>query len=115
VSRYAIIGALIAFILIVAFLDEKRLSKRAKIIVISILFAGLIGGFIYEQNNSTKYSKRENLINKFNQNIDIICGDVIVNKSEFEFANTTSTFIGKKSSQKYQNLVISLKDCKVDE
>lgn len=109
--RFVIIVLMAIFIgTILYFVIRKRLNKL-NMIIVGILFVIIIivvGFYTFSQNQTGK--KDADLIASFLRNENLQCGDIVVNKNNFNFISGTLSFVGKENTDFFRN-VIPIEKC----
>ena len=82
-----------------------ELTKSQKLSIICILLVVVVGATMYNSYTSKQQEKLLNVVLKFKQNKTIKCGDIEVNSSNYTLSIGTYTFIGKKGTPYYDEMV----------
>jgi hypothetical protein len=88
-----------------------ELNKSQKIIVTSIVFFIIIGAVTYNKYNTMQREKMLDVVRKFEQGKTVNCNGVDVNSTYYTLSIGTYTFIGKKNTPHYAEM-ISASTCK---
>ncbi|NPA82150.1 MAG: hypothetical protein GXO31_06030 [Epsilonproteobacteria bacterium] len=92
---------------------KSNFSLKNKIIFLFILSFLIFAAFVYEAKLSEKEDKYRNLMIAFNQGKSLICHNREVNSSYFILNFGTLSFIGKDEITEVRDLIIPVKDCKL--
>lgn len=87
-----------------------NLSKQDKLKVLYLFISITIIAGVYEFFQDKSGDKNREVILKFMHGDTIVCKNVEVNNSNFNFVSGTLTFVGKKSDNK--NLILQVEECK---
>lgn len=108
--NFLLLILILIFILLGIFFFQGISRKEKQLISFSLLF--ITGGALFYNHVSDIESNRvSNIVTKFKQNKNIQCGINEVNQSNYSLSIGTYTFIGKKETPYYGNM-ISLFHCK---
>lgn len=97
------------FFLVLHYFTE--LDKSQKLLVTSIVLFVILGAIAFNAYSSSQRDEMLNAVMKFNQEKTIKCNGVDVNKTNFTLSVGTYTFIGKKDTP-YYGQMISASTCK---
>jgi hypothetical protein len=97
------------FFLVLHYFTE--LDKKQKTIVTSFVLVVILGAIAFNTYSSSQREVMLNAVRAFNQNKTITCDGVDVNKTNFTLSVGTYTFIGKKDTPFYEQM-ISASKCK---
>jgi uncharacterized Rmd1/YagE family protein len=100
--------ALAALFLAMHYFTE--LTKKHKISIIVILFIFIYAAITYNTYKNEQSKKILENVKKFNQNKTLKCGNIDVNKTNFTLSVGTFTFIGKKNTPYFEEM-ISVSTC----
>ncbi|MDR1976021.1 MAG: hypothetical protein LBQ18_03420 [Campylobacteraceae bacterium] len=105
----ALIAVILVTILIGFFYSKGRRFGFWNRIIIGILSAALIAIIvIYEISDTKRSTLNRELLNAFNQNQTLICGEREVRVGEFDFVGGTKVFSGRK-----EKIIVPIESCKV--
>jgi len=88
-----------------------ELEKKDKILATVVIVCIVSGAIIYNRYTTIEQEKMMSVVLKFNQNKTIKCNGVDVNKTNYTLSIGTYTFIGKKDTPNYAQM-ISASVCK---
>jgi len=88
-----------------------QLTKTHKISITTLAFLIIYSAIAYNTHNNNKRKKLLNVVTKFYQNKSVKCNGVEVNSSKYSLSIGTYTFIGKKNTPIYGQM-ISASICK---
>ena len=106
-----IYGLIIVTLLFAALHYFTELNKYQKLIIGAILLTVILGAIAYNKYNQAQRDKMLNAIVKYKQGKTITCNGVDVNASIYSLSIGTYTFIGKKNTPHYAEM-ISADSCK---
>ncbi|KAA6225364.1 MULTISPECIES: hypothetical protein [unclassified Campylobacter] len=110
-----VIFLLCAFaILIFVYALREKLGKKAKPAFFILFLLLILGIGIFEYKNIVKGHKQDDLLIAFNQGKSLICKNIIVESSNFNYEFGTSSFISKDINKSLKFLVLDIKDCKLN-
>lgn len=113
-SRFVIFILAFLFILSIFFIDDEKLSKKLKILISVFLVVLAFLAFFYEENFKNRTSQRNEISLAFSQGKILKCGDLEIDKQNFEFSFATQTFIAKKTvSGTFKNRIFKISDCEI--
>ena len=82
-----------------------ELNKKQKIIVTAIVLALIFSAISFNAYTTSQRDKMLGSVMKFNQHKTIKCNDAIVNDKNFTISIGTYTFIGKKNTPNYGQMI----------
>jgi len=82
-----------------------ELNKHQKAIVTAIVLAIVLGAIAFNAYSSSQRDKMLNVVMKFKQNKTVKCNDIDVNNSDYTISIGTYTFIGKKDTPNYGQMI----------
>ncbi len=82
-----------------------ELTKQQKIVATGITLAIILGAVAYNSYTATQQEKMLAVVLKFKQNKTVKCKDVDVNASNYTLSIGTYTFIGKKGTPNYAQMI----------
>ncbi len=82
-----------------------ELNKHQKAIVTAIVLAIVIGAISFNAYSNSQRDKMLNIVMKFKQNKTVICKGIDVNNSNYTISIGTYTFIGKKETPNYGQMI----------
>jgi len=98
-------GLIITGLFFLALHYFTELTKQQKIVATAITLTIILGAATYNSYTSTQQEKMMNVVLKFKQNKTVKCGDVDVNSSNYTLSIGTYTFIGKKDTPNYAQMI----------
>lgn len=104
-----IAGLVIVGLLFLALHYFTEIETRQKIIIGSVTLAIVIGAIIFNNYSSSQRDKMMNAVLKFNQNKTVKCDGVDINNSNYTLSIGTYTFIGKKNTPNYAQMISASK------
>ena len=105
-----IYGLLIVALLFSALHYFTELNRSQKLIIGVFLLTLVLSAIAYNKYNQAKTEKMLNVIVKYKQGKTVTCKGVDVNASIYSLSVGTYTFIGKKNTPHYAEM-ISVADC----
>ena len=99
---FGLIITVLAFIVIYYF---TTIDKNQKIIIAISIFVFVSLAFAYNEYQNIKEKKMLDAVLKFRQSKTIICGNIKVNSTNFTLSVGTYTFIGKKNTPYYAQMI----------
>ncbi|TKX31711.1 hypothetical protein [Campylobacter estrildidarum] len=107
---------LVIFILalIVYFLREKLGNKTKPFFGFLLVFFIALSVF-FEFKNTQKSYLRNDIIVAFNQGKNILCKDINVSNTYFNYEFGTESFISKDNNESLKSLIIDIKDCRLND
>lgn len=100
-----IYGLIVVALLFAAMHYFTELNRSQKFLIVTILLAIVLGGIAYNKYNQAKTDRMRNAIIKYKQGKTITCNGVEVNSSIYSLSIGTYTFIGKKNTPHYAEMV----------
>ena len=82
-----------------------ELSKSQKIIATALTLAIILTAIAYNTYVNKNQEKMMAVVLKFKQNKNIKCGDIDVNSTNYTLSIGTYTFIGKKGTPNYAQMI----------
>ena len=91
--------------------DHEKISKRLKLGV--TIVALILGGaaWTYEKEVGEREAATTNALNKFNRGETLKCGEISVNKSEFNYEFGTASFVAKREAKNVATKIVPIKNC----
>jgi hypothetical protein len=102
------IVAVVLFFVVLHYTTE--LDKKQKISITLAIFTIVSGAVFYNDYSNKERDRIIELELKYNQNKNLHCDGVDVNRSDFEYSSGTQVFIGKKNTP-HSNRIISITQC----
>ena len=100
-----IYGLIIVALLFAALHYFTELNRSQKFLIVAVLLAIVLGGIAYNKYNQAKTERMLNAIIKYKQGKTITCNGAEVNASIYSLSIGTYTFIGKKNTPHYAEMV----------
>lgn len=113
--RFVLFLVIIVIAITIYNISDEKLSKKSKLIILFTVVTITTLIFIYESKFSAISEQKTTLVTEFNKGKVLKCGNYDVNKSGFNYEFGTSTFIPKNEFINLKGVIISIKDCKVNE
>ena len=82
-----------------------ELTKHQKILVTAIILATVLGAIAFNTYSNSQRDKMLNVVMKFKQNKTIKCNAIDVNNMNYTISIGTYTFIGKKNTPNYGQMI----------
>jgi len=82
-----------------------ELTKSQKATVTAIVFAIVLGAIAFNAYSSSQRDKMLNVVLKFKQSKSVNCNGINVNNSDYTLSTGTYTFIGKKNTPNYGQMI----------
>jgi len=105
-----IAGLIIAGLFFLALHYFTELNKHQKVVASVVILIIILGAITYNTYTSSQQEKMMAVVLKFKQKKTVKCGDVDVNSSNYSLSIGTYTFIGKKDTPNYAQM-ISVSSC----
>ncbi len=105
-----IAGLVVVALLFLSLNYFTELSKSQKITVSAIVLAIILSAAAFNSYSASQRDKMLNVVLKFKQNKTVHCNGLDVNNSEYTLSVGTYTFIGKKDTPHYGQM-ISASNC----
>jgi uncharacterized membrane protein YadS len=103
-------GLVIVGILFLALHYFTEIPKSQKITVSAVVLVIVLGAITFNIYSTAKSDKMLNAVLRFKQDKTIVCNGIDVNKSNYTLSVGTYTFIGKKDTPHYAQM-ISASNC----
>jgi len=100
-----IAGLVIAGLFFLALHYFTELTKHQKIIVTATVLGVILAAIAFNAYSTSQREKMLNVVMKFKQNKTVKCGDIDVNSSSYTISIGTYTFIGKKDTSNYGQMI----------
>ena len=104
-----IAGLVIVGLLFLALHYFTEIENRQKMIIGSVALAIVVSAIVFNNYSSSQRDKMMNAVLKFNQNKTITCEGVDINNSNYTLSIGTYTFIGKKDTPNYAQMISASK------
>ena len=98
-------GLVIAGIFFLALHYFTELNKSQKLIISASVLSVILSAVAYNKYTSSQREEMMHAVLKFNQGKTIQCNDTDVNSTHYTLSIGTYTFIGKKGSPHYAEMV----------
>ena len=82
-----------------------ELTKHQKVIITLITFSIVLGAIAFNAYSTSQRDIMMNVVLKFNQNKTVKCNGIDVNNSDYTLSTGTYTFIGKKDTPNYVQMI----------
>ena len=82
-----------------------ELTKSQKATVTAIVLAIVLGAIAFNAYSSSQRDKMLNVVLKFKQSKSVNCNGIDVNNSDYTLSTGTYTFIGKKNTPNYGQMI----------
>ena len=82
-----------------------ELTKSQKITISAIVLAIILSAIAYNAYSTSQRDKMLNVVLKFKQSKTVHCKGVDVNNSDYTLSTGTYTFIGKKNTPNYGQMI----------
>ena len=82
-----------------------ELTKSQKITISAIVLAIILSAIAYNAYSTSQRDKMLNVVLKFKQSKTVSCNGVDVNNSDYTLSTGTYTFIGKKNTPNYGQMI----------
>lgn len=105
-----IAGLVVVALIFFALHYFTEFSNKQKGVITTVLFVVVLSAIAFNGYSNAKSQKMLEVVMKFQQNSTIKCGQVDVNNSNFSLSIGTYTFIGKKETPFYGQM-ISVSSC----
>jgi len=100
-----IAGLVIAGLFFLSLHYFTELSKSQKLMISAIVLAVILGAIAFNAYSSSQRDKMLNVVVKFKQSKTVACNGVDVNNSDYTLSVGTYTFIGKKNTPHYGQMI----------
>lgn len=112
--RYIILLAVVALVILLFSVDNEKISKKNKFIILIFFVVVGVFGYFLEKYQDDKFNNLDNLSKAFTQGKTLVCKGYDVNLTNFNLSYQTQTFIAKKDAQnKFKNIIVEIEDCKI--
>ncbi|MCD8213362.1 MAG: hypothetical protein LUC34_04875 [Campylobacter sp.] len=105
-----LLGILVFLSAIWAIKDEK-IGKKTKIVVTTVLLAGLLFAYIYETHINENESKISRLLLEFKQGKSLKCGGYDITNEKFNYEFGTACFVAKREAKEFSGVVVPINSC----
>ena len=105
-----ILGLVVVILLSLALHYFTELTKMQKISVASFVLAIVFSAIAYNKYSTSQREKMLSVVMKFHQHKNVECNGIKVNDTNFTISIGTYTFIGKKDTPNYTQM-ISVSEC----
>ncbi len=106
-----ILGLVVVALLFLSMHYFTELKKKEKITISLVILGVILGAIAYNTYSSAKRDAMLEVVTAFEQNKSVQCGDIKVNKTLYDLSTGTYTFIGRKGTPNYGQM-ISASSCK---
>ncbi len=100
-----IYGLIIVTLLFAALHYFTELGKSQKVLIGAVLLVIILGAVAYNKYNQSQRDTMLNAIIKYKQGKTVTCNGVDVNSSVYSLSIGTYTFIGKKNTPHYAEMI----------
>ena len=100
-----IAGLVIAGLFFLALHYFTEVSKSQKITITVVLLSVILGAILFNTYNSNQREEMLNAVLKFKQGKSITCNAQEVNATDYTLSIGTYTFIGKKDTPNYAQMI----------
>lgn len=104
-----IAGLVIVGLLFLALHYFTEIETRQKMVISGVVLIVIIGATAYNIYSSSQRDKMMSAVLKFNQNKTVKCDGVDINNSNYTLSIGTYTFIGKKDTPNYAQMISASK------
>ena len=91
------------FFLVLHYFTE--LTKHQKVLVTSMVLAVVLSAIAFNAYSNKQRDKMLDVVMKFKQNKTVKCGEIDVNNKNYTISIGTYTFIGKKDTPNYGQMI----------
>lgn len=105
-----IFGLIVTALFFAAMHYFTELDKKQKITISAVLFAIITSATAFNIYSAKEQEKMLNVVMRFEQHKDVECNGITVNDANFSLSVGTYTFIGKKGTPNYDQM-ISVSEC----
>ncbi|MEA1955615.1 MAG: hypothetical protein U9N02_03875 [Campylobacterota bacterium] len=105
-----ILGIIIVSLLFLSLHYFTELNKKQKSIISIVVLLIILSAIAFNTYSTSQREKMLNAVTKFNQHKTIQCKGISVNDKNFTISIGTYTFIGKKDSENFGQM-ISASEC----
>lgn len=105
-----ILGLVVVGLFFLALHYFTELTKTQKITVSAIVLTIILAAIAFNTYSSAQRDKMMSVATKFNQNKTVKCNGIDVNNTNYSLSIGTYTFIGKKNTPNYAQM-ISVSEC----
>ena len=82
-----------------------ELNKKQKTIITAVILVIILSAIAFNTYSSTQRDNMMNVVTAFNQNKTVQCNGVDINNKLFDLSTGTFTFIGKKDTPNYGQMI----------
>lgn len=106
------IAGIIAIVMVYVVVNHiENLDKKSKIFTVFSIILIVLSLILFEKHNDNNREKLNNVLNSFEQNKTVHCGDINVSKGTFTYSSGGHSFLGKSNS-KYDRKILDAYHCK---
>ena len=98
-------GLIIAGLFFLALKYFLELTKKQEIVISIIVLSLILGAIAFNSYSSLQRETMLNVVKKYKQGKSILCDGVEVNASTYSLSIGTYTFIGKKDTPNYTQMI----------
>ncbi|MEA3370240.1 MAG: hypothetical protein U9Q40_02800 [Campylobacterota bacterium] len=100
-----IIGLVIVGLFFLSIKYFTDLTKKQELITGAVILAIVLGAIAFNSYSASQREKMQNVVVKFKQSKTIKCDGIDVNNSDYTLSTGTYTFIGKKETPNYGQMI----------
>jgi hypothetical protein len=104
-----LVGIVVVGLLFLTLHYFTEVTSKQKIITTTVVSAVILSAIAFNRYNDAKSQKMLDIVLKFNQNSTIKCDGVDLNSTNFTLSVGTYTFIGKKDTPFYGQMISASK------
>jgi predicted negative regulator of RcsB-dependent stress response len=98
-------GIIITGIFFLALHYFTEIPKQQKIVITAVIFTTILGAILFNVYSSDQREQMLSAVLKFKQSKTIVCNKQEVNASNYTLSIGTYTFIGKKDTPNYAEMI----------
>ncbi len=100
-----IVGIVVTALFFLSLHYFTELNKHQKTIVTTVVLIAILSAIAFNSYSNSQREKMLSVVLKFNQNKTVQCNGVDVNNKNYTISIGTYTFIGKKDTPNYDQMI----------
>lgn len=104
----------VIFIVVLLFkVSDNKMSKKNKILLSFCIIAVTALAYIYEENLAHSEGRNLQLLTSFNQGKVLVCNDINVSNTKFNYEFGTGSFVAKREFKELSSIKLEISDCEI--